>query len=76
MRSLRQAQSQVPMGPRKAQATRVYEVRGAQGAVRVAGGGGSGSGGGKREGQGEGSRNVAVRRGEAEEEEDGHEGRQ
>jgi len=52
---------------------RVYEVRGAQGAVRVAGGGGSGSSGGQ--GQREGSCDVAVRRGEEEEEKDGCQGR-
>jgi len=52
---------------------RVYEVRGAQGAVRVARGRGSGSSGGQ--GQREGSRDVPTRRGEEEEEKDGRQGR-
>jgi len=62
------------MGPRKAQAMCVHEVHGAQRVVRVTGDRRPGSGSGQREGQGEGGHNVAVRRGEAEEEEDSRKG--
>jgi len=60
VRPLYEAQGQVRTRPGKAQAARVHEVRGAQRAVRVAGGRWSGSGSGQGERQGEGGCDVTA----------------